>query len=286
MELLVQVVGGAIGAYGVAATVIGSMQRALIFTRPGRIKRAMPGAAAGTYAVSKSFVQAEDGARLEVSESWARDGAKGTIIYFGGRRENTEWATDISSYAAGWSVVTANYRGFGMSEGKASEAAIKADALALFDAVRERGGRVVIAGRSLGSCVALHVAAMRRCEGLVLVSPMDSLKGVLTENWWSKPFAWLLRDRFECVELAKRVDQKTLVVLAAGDWQVPMAASARLYRHLSSEVDVQLIGAVTHCTVHRDSQTLRNIANFLNTVPSRLPGEGQLTVRGVLPRAD
>lgn len=136
VEWIVQVAVGVAGTYGVVAVVLGMLQRKLIFTRPSRVKRAELGAAAGTYLVRKSFVQARDGAKLEVTESLASGEPKGTIIYFGGRRENTAWAIDISSYAAGWSVVTANYRGFGLSEGEAGERAIKADALELFDQVR------------------------------------------------------------------------------------------------------------------------------------------------------
>lgn len=271
MEWIVQVAVGVAGTYGVVAVVLGMLQRKLIFTRPSRVKRAELGAAAGTYLVRKSFVQARDGAKLEVTESLASGEPKGTIIYFGGRRENTAWAIDISSYAAGWSVVTANYRGFGLSEGEAGERAIKADALELFDQVRERGERVVVAGRSLGSCVALYVAAMRRCEGLVLISPMDSLMGVLSSNPLTKLFSWMLKDRFECVELARRVDQKTLVILAAGDRQVPLRSSARLCEALTSDLSVELIGDVNHCTVHRDRQTLESVARFLEGVPPKLP---------------
>lgn len=269
MELLVQVAVGTLGTYAAVAVVLAAFQRRLIFTRPSRVKKAQPGSAAGTYLVRKSFIQARDGAKLDLTESFAGGHPKGTLIYFGGRRENTEWAIDISSYAAGWSVVTANYRGFGLSEGNAGEHAIKADALELFDQVRARGERVVIAGRSLGSCVAVYVAAMRRCEGLVLISPMDSLMGVLRSNPITMPFSWMLTDRFECMELARRVDQKTLVILAAGDRQVPLSASARLCEQLRTELSVELIGDVNHCTVHRDRQTLESIARFLEEVPPK-----------------
>lgn len=250
--------------YGVLAVGLGVCQRRLIFSRPGRVKRAAPGPATGSYVVKSKSFKTTGGLSLELAKSEFSQGEpKGTIIYFGGRRENVSWASDISSYAEGWNVVAANYRGFGKSEGIASEMAIKQDALKVFDSVRERGGRVVVVGRSLGTGVALHVAAQRAFDGLVLVSPMDSLRNVLGEKVLTWPFAWLLKDKFECVELAKRVQHRTLVVLSAQDRQVSMASSVRLCGHLRGELTLKIVDGVNHCNVHRAAATLRGLAEFL-----------------------
>lgn len=77
VEWIVQVAVGVAGTYGVVAVVLGMLQRKLIFTRPSRVKRAELGAAAGTYLVRKSFVQARDGAKLEVTESLAAASPRG-----------------------------------------------------------------------------------------------------------------------------------------------------------------------------------------------------------------
>ena len=75
-----------------------------------------------------------------------------------------------------------HYPGYGGAPGKPSEAAIAADALALFDRVAPQHPRVVVIGRSLGSGVAVQVASARPVARLVLVTPYDSLEEIAAKH--------------------------------------------------------------------------------------------------------
>lgn len=66
-----------------------------------------------------------------------------------------------------------NYPGFGASTGPARLARIPEAALAVYDALRARAGDhpIFLRANSFGTTVALHVAARRRVDGMILQSP-------------------------------------------------------------------------------------------------------------------
>jgi pimeloyl-ACP methyl ester carboxylesterase len=71
-----------------------------------------------------------------------------------------------------------DYRGSGRSSGVPTIAALKADALQVFDQVNARyPGRVVLHGQSLGSFVAAYVAQQRpAARGMVLESTTTNVR--------------------------------------------------------------------------------------------------------------
>jgi hypothetical protein len=80
------------------------------------------------------------------------------------------------------SVLVLGYRGYGRSEGKASEAGVYADARAgLRHLIDQRGfpeDRIVLFGRSLGGAVAVDLAQGRRLAGVILESTFTSIADV------------------------------------------------------------------------------------------------------------
>jgi hypothetical protein len=83
--------------------------------------------------------------------------------------------------AAGSSVLMLDYRGYGKSEGWPTESGLYADAAAGYEWLAARGydaGRIVIHGESLGTAVAVEIAASRGCRGLLLEAPFPSARAV------------------------------------------------------------------------------------------------------------
>ncbi len=101
------------------------------------------------------------------------------LIYFGGNAEEVSWLASTAGQYAGWSLLMFNYRGYGRSEGKPGEAELFADALQIYDyaARRADAGRVAVMGRSLGSGVAVYLAAQRPVAGAGPGFPSDSVGG-------------------------------------------------------------------------------------------------------------
>jgi pimeloyl-ACP methyl ester carboxylesterase len=68
-----------------------------------------------------------------------------------------------------------SYRGYPGSNGAPSETALFADALHIFDWLRERTADIVLYGESLGTGIATYVAAERSVRALVLEAPIPPL---------------------------------------------------------------------------------------------------------------
>src|SRR5207253_11520126 len=102
-----------------------------------------------------------------------------TVIYFGGNAEEVSWTLADAQWPREWTIAGVNYRGYGESEGTPGEPELTADASAIYDAVMLRQDidrtRIVVFGRSLGTALAVYLAAARSVAGAVVVSPYDSL---------------------------------------------------------------------------------------------------------------
>ncbi len=158
----------------------------------------------------------------------ARQGQK-ALIYFGGNAEDVSHTLpELSAAFPEHALYLLNYRGFGGSSGRPSEAVLFADGLALFDKVRETHRSIAVMGRSLGSAVAVYVASLRSADHLILVTPFDSLTDVAARHYPFVPVRWLLLDRFESWKFAPLVKAPTLVIAAEHDEVVPRSSTKAL----------------------------------------------------------
>jgi hypothetical protein len=110
-----------------------------------------------------------------------------------------------------------HYRGYGRSTGKPTEVALHADAIALFDQMAREHTEITVIGRSLGSGVAIRLAAERPVARLVLVAPYDSVAAVAAQQFALFPVRWLILDRFDSASLAPAIRAPTTVIVAERD---------------------------------------------------------------------
>jgi len=205
------------------------LQDKLIF-QPRPLSYAQRSQIAARYAnVSDTFLQAADGTRLH---AWHfKSGVDAPlVIYFGGNAEEVSWMLEqltARKSAQAWLLV--DYRGYGASGGAPSEDAFVADALVWYDYAAKNAKRVYAFGRSLGSGVAVRMAAERRLEGVILVTPYDSMTAVARHHYPLLPVGLLLRHRFDSLELAPKVTTPLLCIGAAHDEVVPIDHARRLY---------------------------------------------------------
>jgi pimeloyl-ACP methyl ester carboxylesterase len=141
------------------------------------------------------------------------------LMGFGGNAWNgQEVASYLRSIFPEAHVITFHYRGYRPSTGSPSAEALLEDAPALFDEAvkRVRPDRTVAAGFSIGSGVAAHLSRKRNLDGVILVTPFDSLKSVAQDL-----FPWLPVGPFFQHEMAAAND------LAEGDTPVAILAAER-----------------------------------------------------------
>ena len=113
-------------------------------------------------------------------------------------------------WTLGYNVFAFDYRGFGESEGTPTEQGVYEDAAAAFEQLtrvnRVPASRVVLAGRSLGSAVAVDLALKVDSAGLLLFSPIDSVPSVGARLYPWAPVRLLAQHQFDNMAKARAVD--------------------------------------------------------------------------------
>jgi pimeloyl-ACP methyl ester carboxylesterase len=152
-----------------------------------------------------------------------------SFIGTGDRAE--EWAafeadTWSDSSAEIWVL---NYPGYGRSTGPAALERIPPSALAAYDELRKvaAGRPIMVSGNSLGSAVALHVAARRPVAGSILRNPPPLRSLILGRHgWWNlwigaAIVAWQVPSELDSSDNARKVHTPALFISASDDDVVP-----------------------------------------------------------------
>jgi pimeloyl-ACP methyl ester carboxylesterase len=181
-------------------------------------------------AATEVFLDAADGTRLH---AWYLKAGPDLVLYFGGNAEEVSWMLESAkAETPGTSWLLTDYRGYGASRGSPSEKNLVSDALLWHQyATRDLHLKQVFAfGRSLGSGVAVALAARRSLAGVILSTPYDSLVAVAQRYYPYLPVKWLLRHRFDSVALAPRLQAPLLCLIAGRDEVIPPVHAERLYQ--------------------------------------------------------
>lgn len=159
------------------------------------------------------------------------------LIYFGGNAQDVSGRLDaFAETFPDHSIYMMHYRGFGGSTGSPSEEAIHADARELFEMVHAKHNNIVVVGRSLGSSVAVRIAATQPVSRLILVTPFDSILNIVKPGYPFIPTGLLLKDKYESWRDAPRVKAPTLIVIAEEDRIIPRERSLALVEAFSEGV--------------------------------------------------
>jgi fermentation-respiration switch protein FrsA (DUF1100 family) len=218
----------AILAYGGVLALMYVFQRSLMYF-PDRA-RTSP-AAAGLPQAEEVTLTSADGERL-IAWYVPPQAAKPLVIYFHGnggalnlRAGRFGWLT-----ADGFGLLGLSYRGYGGSTGKPSETGFLLDASAAYDFATSRypAGRIVLWGESLGTGVAVALAAERQVGGLILDAPFTSAADVGAAAYPYVPVRWFMKDSFRSNERIARVKVPLLVLHGERDEVVPIAYGERL----------------------------------------------------------
>jgi pimeloyl-ACP methyl ester carboxylesterase len=235
-------------------------QDSLIFY-PRPIAEAQRLAVAKKPFVESVFIDAADGTRLH---AWHVKGER-LIMYFGGNAEEVSWMLDDAARrtpGVGWLLV--DYRGYGASGGSPSEKALVADALRWYDQMSPQYKSIYTFGRSLGSGVAVQLAAQRPIAGVILVAPFDSLVEVGKHYYPFLPVNWMLRHRFDSVALAPNIRSPLLCIVATADEIIPAAHSKRLYDAWGGEKRWVGLEGAGHNSTDNAANYWSSIAAFLS----------------------
>jgi fermentation-respiration switch protein FrsA (DUF1100 family) len=178
-------------------------------------------------------LQARDGKRLAGVLALPPVSRPPLVILFGGNaQEVTSFAPSVSTTYGERAVLLVNYRGYGASEGRPGEAALVGDGIEIFDWAARRAdidaSRIALHGVSLGTGVAVQVAAARPPKCVVLTSPFASALDIARDIYPWLPVAWLLRHPFDSAARAPALRMPALVLTGGADTLIPPRHSERL----------------------------------------------------------
>ena len=234
----------------------------LIF-QAGRSRSRLPAAEKGLVQLTTS-----DGIRLDAL-AFTHQRAPAYWILFcppAGRTIHGAMRRHLKSlHAAGYNVLAFDYRGFGRNGGTPSEAGVYEDALTAYGHLTKDLGvapqQIILAGRSLGSAVAIELATRVPSAGLLLLSAIDSVPAAASRFYFWAPISLLASQRFDSMAKAPRIGIPVLQVHAPGDFLIPVDAARALFRQFPGRkvmlevpgghndagfADESLVGALAH----------------------------------------
>jgi fermentation-respiration switch protein FrsA (DUF1100 family) len=210
-------------------------------------------------------LKTEDGERLL---AWRISPAPGRplILYFHGNAGGLDLRVERfrAMAKAGMGLLAIEYRGYASSTGSPSERGLKLDGEAAYAAAIASGvapERIVPLGESLGSGVAVALAARHKVGALVLDSPYSSIVDVAAAAYWFAPVRALLRDPFRNDLLIGSVTAPTLIVHGTKDAVVPIRFGEKLFGLANSPKDFWRVDGAAHLAMgERLAETLDWIA--------------------------
>ena len=146
------------------------------------------------------------------------------ILGFGGNAWN---AQDVAQYLhelfPDEDVAAFHYRGYPPSSGSPSADALVADAPLVHDAAVKlsKPGKVIGVGFSIGTAVAARLSSVRKLDGLILVTPFDSLKALAQGMFPWLPIGPFFTHEIDAAGALHQSDLPVAVIAAERDEIVP-----------------------------------------------------------------
>jgi pimeloyl-ACP methyl ester carboxylesterase len=175
------------------------------------------------------------------------DPTRTLVLGFGGNGWNGQ---DVAEYLheiyPGHDVAAFHYRGYPPSTGSPSAEALIGDAPLVYDAAvrRAKPARVMAVGFSIGTGIAAQLAPNRKLDGLVLVTPFDSLKSVAQSMYPWLPIGPFFEHEIDAAGPLSKSHVPVAIIAADRDEIVPEARTAALRKVVANLVfDTTIPGA-------------------------------------------
>jgi len=205
-------------------------QRSLMYF-PEAIRTAP--AAAGLPEAEEVRLTTADGERI-IAWHAAPQTDKPVIVYFHGNGGALRYRAERfhKLIRNGIGLVAVEYRGYGGSNGSPSEAGLMADGEAAyaFAAARYTVRQLVLWGESLGTGVAVPLAAEKPVSRVILEAPFTSAAAVAALRYWYLPVRLLMKDQYRSDEHVGKISAPVLILHGVHDRIVPYAMGEEMFQ--------------------------------------------------------
>jgi uncharacterized protein len=171
------------------------------------------------------------------------------VIWFHGNGGNiTERGTIAATLATrGVSVFLFDYRGYGRSEGNASETGLYKDATAAYDYASRLGGPITLYGESLGGPYAAYVASRRKARNVVIENSFPSLLELGNAIYF--PLGYTAPRALRTTDWLNEAGLPVLVMHGKKDSVIPFRLGLSMYENLRVPKQMLVSETAGHCEI-------------------------------------
>ena len=275
MPLVLKLALALVAVYGIVAVAAFIAQRKLMYF-PDRTR--VPPSSFTLAGVEERVLKTPDG---ETIVAWYGPAApdRPTLLYFHGNAGNLANRSErVRKYLArGIGVYILSYRGYSGSTGRPSERANVADAKLAYEALIAEGvapDDIILYGESLGSGVAVLVAAEKPVRGIILDAPYTSIVDVAAGAYPFFPVRPFLFDRYETLKHLSAVSVPLLVIHGEEDEVIPVAMGRAVYAAAKAPKEIVTFPGAGHSDHHlfgSGEEVFRWIDNVSGVSAQRAP---------------
>lgn len=191
------------------------------------------------------------------------------LLSFHGNAENANMGLDYAKYfnMMNISVILADYRGYGKSEGSPTEKGTYIDAQAFYNyAIKKTSiSNLFIHGRSLGGAVAVYLASIKKSAGLILESTLTTAEevfGIPEKDLGAK---------YRSIDIIDKINAPTLIIHGVKDDIVPFWMGEKLYEKLHVTKEFYAVEKAGHndLVMFEKEKYFTKIAGFINSIIKR-----------------
>lgn len=187
----------------------------------------------GLSGIDEVTLELGNGHRLHSWYAQAATGQPTLLLFHGNAGAVSHRAHRFLDYMPhGFGVFVLGYPGYGGSDGSPSEASFADAAMTAYRFLEARGidpADIVIYGESIGSGVAVRLAAQVPARALVLEAPMASAIDVASRHYPLLPVRLLLRDAYRSIDRVASIDMPLLIIHGTDDTIIPIESGRLLF---------------------------------------------------------
>jgi pimeloyl-ACP methyl ester carboxylesterase len=171
----------------------------------------------------------------ETLVAWYKPATAGrpTILFFHGNGGSISTRPrKLMAYAQTFGVLAADYRGYGGNSGSPSESGLMEDATRAYDWLVAQGVKpsdILLLGESLGTGVAVQIAAAKPVRAMALEAPYASTVDIGAAHYWYLPVHLLMKDQYRSSDYIGQVKVPQFVIHGTDDRTVPFAQGRKLF---------------------------------------------------------
>jgi fermentation-respiration switch protein FrsA (DUF1100 family) len=218
------------------------------------------------YQFEEVLLSTKDG--CEINGLFFPDSSKKVILYFHGNAGSLDsWQAVYQNFQAlGYNFFIIDYRGYGKSSGNISENGIYIDAQTAYDFLLKKGfygNQIILYGRSIGSGVAVNLAANNNIYALILEAPFTNFESLIAEKYPYLLPKLYLEYEFDNVGKINNIKAPLLIIHGGKDETIPFKFGKELFDNYKGKKELLFIEKGGHNNLPSFPEFSNAIAIFI-----------------------